>query len=461
MVIDKQKWDAVMQELYAEIPADEFSLVLQEVRFESCDNTTVHLAVNSDFLKDRVTALYLDTIAKKLTEHGGSDKTLAVQIKTVKRKPAANAAKRKPAATTGASDPLTHHQLNTRYTFDGFIIGDNNRYAANAALAIAKSPGTDYNPFLIYGGVGLGKTHLIQSVGNKVFQSYKKMKIIFVTAESFTNEFIRAIQTKKTTEFKNKYRYADLLLIDDIHFLQKKQETQEEIFHTFNSLYDMKKQMIFTCDRPVREIQDITDRLRNRFERGLTVDLQPPSYETRVAILHKKVDEIKLHKRISLPTEVLEYIAEKVLSNVRDLEAALLRLVGYSELVHKDITPQIAEEQLKDIVTPSGGGVSNVSVEHIQRVVANYFNISKHDLAGKKRTKTMNFPRQISIYISRKITNYSFTEIGEEFGGRDHSTVMYSCEQIQKRIQTDPTLDETIQLLVRKISSTWKSQRNG
>ena len=282
------------------------------------------------------------------------------------------------------------------------------------------------------------------------------MRIIFVTAESFTNEFIQAIQTKKTTGFKNKYRYTDLLLIDDIHFLQKKQETQEEIFHTFNALYDLKKQMIFTCDRPVREIRDITDRLRSRFERGLTVDLQPPSYETRVAILHKKVEELAHHKQISLNPEVLEYIAEKVASNVRDLEAALLRLIGYAELVNKSITLGIVEEQLKDIVTANTSDTSNISIEHIQKTVGQYFNITRNDLMSKKRTRAINFPRQLSIHITRQLTDYSFTEIGIEFGDRDHSTIMYACDQVRKRLNIDPTLEKTIQLLVNRITSTHK-----
>lgn len=457
--INKNIWNKVVSEMSTDIPADEFALVVQEIQFESSAGSVVNLSVGSEFLRDRIMSLYIDSITKKLENYTNEDDaSIAINIDVTQATKSATATSNPtPVFVPTHRDATAHPQLNTRYTFDNFVIGDNNRYAASAALAIAKSPGTDYNPFLIYGGVGLGKTHLIQSVGSGVFKSFKKMKIISVTAEAFTNEFIQAIREKKTTKFKNKYRYADLLLIDDIHFLQKKQETQEEIFHTFNALYDAKKQMIFTCDRPIREIKDITDRLRNRFERGLTVDLQPPSYETRMAILYKKIEDINRSKNISFSNEVLEYIAEKVLSNVRDLEAALLRLIGYTELLNKNITLSIAKEQLKDIVTGDAGAITNISLEHIQRVVANYFNISRNDLIGKKRTRMVIFPRYLSIHISRKITNFSFTEIGMEFGRRDHTTIMYACEQIQKRLQMDPSLEKTIQLLISRISSAWKS----
>jgi len=338
-----------------------------------------------------------------------------------------------------------HGNLREEYTFDNFVIGQNNSFAANAAMAIAKNPGTGYNPCLIYGGVGLGKTHLIQSIGNSVHQEFDDLKVVYVTMETFTNDFIQSIREKKTQAFKNKYRYADVLLLDDIHFLQKKPETQEELFHTFNALYEANKQMVFTCDRPVSEIRDLTDRLRSRFERGLNVDLQPPSYETRYAILKKKIE----HAGIDVPEEVIELICNNVTTNVRDLEKALTKLVAYADLVDKDITLEVAQQQLKDFF--ASPKQNNITIDLIQRVVADYFSLSSQELKGKKRTKVIAFPRQLAMHIVREMTEYSTTEVGLEFGGRDHTTVMHACQRIESRMRTDPTLEPTIQFLVRTI----------
>jgi len=337
-----------------------------------------------------------------------------------------------------------HNQLRKDHTFDNYIIGDNNSFASNAAIAISKNPGTAYNPFLIYGGVGLGKTHLMQSIGNYIYDK-SDSKVIYITAENFTNEFVQSIQSRTIQAFKNKYRYIDVLLIDDIHFLQKKTETQEELFYTFDALYNGNKQMVFTCDRPVSELKNLSDRLRSRFERGLTVDLQPPSYETRCAILKKKAEE----RKVRIPDDVIELISRNVTSNVRDLEAALLKLTAYTDLVGKEINITIAQQQLKDVF--ASPKQSNVTLEVIQRVTAEYFALSFNDLKGKKRTKAIAFPRQLAMYIARDITEYSTTEVGMEFGGRDHTTVMHACQKIEERIRSDPTLDSTINTLIRSI----------
>jgi len=338
-----------------------------------------------------------------------------------------------------------HNELRIDYTFENFVVGDNNSFAANASIAISKNPGTAYNPCLIYGGVGLGKTHLIQSIGNYVYNNYEKIRVVYVTAETFTNEFIQAIRDGKNHQFKNRYRNVDVLLIDDIHFLQSKDQTQEELFHTFNALYDSNKQMVFTCDRPVSELKHLTDRLRSRFERGLNVDLQPPDYETRYAILKRKTEE----KRAAIDEKVIELISKNITTNVRDLEAALTKLIAYSDILNKKITVDIAQEQLKDVF--SSPKQSNITIEIIQRAVGDYFNLSPYDLRGKKRTKAIAFPRQIAMYITREITEYSTTEVGLEFGGRDHTTVMHACQRIESRMQTDPYLEPTIQRLIRQI----------
>jgi len=266
-----------------------------------------------------------------------------------------------------------------------------------------------------------------------------------VTAENFTNEFIQAIREGKAAAFKNKYRYVDVLLIDDIHFLQQKKETQEELFHTFNALYDGNKQMVFTCDRPVSELKNLSDRLRSRFERGLNVDLQPPNYETRVAILKKKAEA----RGVVIPDNVIELVSKNVTTNIRDLEAALLKLTAYAELIGKPITVETAQQQLKDVF--ASPKQTNMSLENIQRVVADYFSLSYNDLKGKKRTQNIVYPRQLAMYIAREITEYSTTEVGQEFGGRDHTTVMHACQKMEEKIRADPTLDSTIQTLIRMI----------
>jgi len=291
----------------------------------------------------------------------------------------------------------------------------------------------------------LGKTHLMQSIGNRVWVERPKAKVICITAEEFTNEFIQSIHDKTTQNFKNKYRFVDVLLIDDIHFLQNKLGSQEELFHTFNALYDANKQMIFTCDRPVSELKNLSDRLRSRFERGLNVDLQPPNFETRCAILKKKIEA----GRVAVPDAVIEIIAKNISTNVRDLEAALTKLVAYAELVHKEITLEIAQNQLKDVFSQSKHG--NVTIDNILRVVADYYKLSYSDLKGKKRTKNIAFPRQVAMFIARDITEYSTTELGFEFGGRDHTTVMHACQKIEERLKLDPNLESTIQALVRTI----------
>ncbi len=357
-------------------------------------------------------------------------------------------ARRAEAARSQQSSQLNlrkHNELRIDYTFENFVVGDNNSFAANACIAISKNPGTAYNPCLIYGGVGLGKTHLIQSIGNYVHNNYEKTRVVYVTAETFTNEFIQSIRDGKNHQFKNRYRNVDVLLIDDIHFLQSKNQTQEELFHTFNALYDSNKQMVFTCDRPVSELKHLTDRLRSRFERGLNVDLQPPNYETRYAILKRKTEE----KRAAIDEEVIELISKNITTNVRDLEAALTKLMAYSDILNKKITVDIAQEQLKDVF--SSPKQSNITIEIIQRAVGDYFNLSPYDLRGKKRTKAIAFPRQIAMYITREITEFSTTEVGLEFGGRDHTTVMHACQRIESRMQTDPYLEPTIQRLIRQI----------
>jgi chromosomal replication initiator protein len=448
-------WDELMNQAKAELGEHEFAMWFN-IQYDSSTETSIAIRVPSSFYKDQLVKQYQKYIEDKLFDLMG--KRITVAFLVVKPSPEASQAgaaeekgeggKPEPKPKAKEKEPVVkekHHQLRSDYTFENFVIGDNNGFASNAALAIAKNPGTSYNPFLIYGGVGLGKTHLMQSIGNRVWAENPKVKVICITAEEFTNEFIQSLHDQTPQHFKNKYRFVDVLLIDDIHFLQNKLGVQEELFHTFNALYDANKQMVFTCDRPVSELKNLSDRLRSRFERGLNVDLQPPNFETRCAILKKKVEAGK----VAVPDEVIEIVAKNISTNVRDLEAALTKLVAYSELVRKDITLEIAQNQLKDVFSQSKHG--NVTIDSILRVVADDFKLSYNDLKGKKRTKNIVFPRQIAMYIARDITEYSTTELGFEFGGRDHTTVMHACQRIEEQLKLDPNLESKIQALVRAI----------
>jgi chromosomal replication initiator protein len=442
-------WKETIKQIRDSISDQEYMMWFNNIEYEGSREKEIIISVPSSFYRDQVKQRYLGLLEEKLLELSGNPIIVSFNIK--KASGGDSAGEKKPAAPpkiqTGPASKsrLPHQQLRKEYTFDNFVIGVNNSFAANAAIAIAKNPGTAYNPCLIYGGVGLGKTHLIQSIGNSAYREFEGFKIVYVTAENFTNEFIQAIRDKNTHKFKNKYRNADVLLIDDIHFLQNKVETQEELFHTFNALYETNKQMVFTCDRPVSELKTLSDRLRSRFERGLNVDLQPPSYETRYAILKKKIET----SRTPIPEEVINLICNNVTTNVRDLEAALTKLIAYAELVNKNITIEIAQSQLKDIF--SNPRQNNVTIDIIKRVVADYFGLSHNELSGKKRTKAIAFPRQAAMYITREITEYSTTEVGLEFGGRDHTTVMHACQRIENKMKMDPTLEPIVQHLIRAI----------
>jgi chromosomal replication initiator protein len=446
-------WKETLKLIKSEKGEQEFAMWFN-LEFLKATEKELIIAVPSSFYRDQVRQRYHNYIENKLKGLTGRDISVIFEVKpreiedtivekTVKKKPEEVI----PEPTAQKKEKrATHAQLNKDYTFDKYVIGDNNNFASNAAQAIARNPGTAYNPFFIYGGVGLGKTHLMQAIGNFIHEN-STGKIIYITAENFTNEFVLAIKEDRMPLFKNKYRFIDTLLIDDIHFLENKWETQEELFHTFNALYDTKKQIVFTCDRPASELKKVNSRLRSRFERGLNVDLQPPNFETRCAILKKKIE----NTRINIPDDVISLISKNVSTNVRDLEAALTKLVAYSELVGKPLTVNVAQQQLKDVF--ASPRQTNISIEIIQRVVADYFSLLSSDIKGRKKYKKIVFPRQIAMYIAREITGFSTTEIGQSFG-RDHTTVMHACQRIEERKQADPTLDSTIQNLIRMIKDT-------
>ena len=334
--------------------------------------------------------------------------------------------------------------LNPKYTFQSFVIGNSNRFAHAASLAVAESPAKAYNPLFIYGGVGLGKTHLMHAIGHYILQENPKAKVVYVSSEKFTNELINAIKDDKNEEFRNKYRKVDVLLIDDIQFIAGKERTQEEFFHTFNALHEENKQIILSSDRPPKEIPTLEDRLRSRFEWGLIADIQPPDFETRMAILKKKADV----EGLNVPNEVMVYIATKIKSNIRELEGALIRIIAYSSLTNRDVSVDLASEALKDII--SNKESAPVTVKTIQESVANYYNLRIEDLKSQRRTRNIAYPRQIAMYLSRKLTDMSLPKIGEEFGGRDHTTVIHAYEKISENLKTDEGLQSMINDITQK-----------
>ena len=336
--------------------------------------------------------------------------------------------------------------LNPKYTFQSFVIGNSNRFAHAASLAVAESPAKAYNPLFIYGGVGLGKTHLMHAIGHYILQENPKAKVVYVSSEKFTNELINAIKDDKNEEFRNKYRKVDVLLIDDIQFIAGKERTQEEFFHTFNALHEENKQIILSSDRPPKEIPTLEDRLRSRFEWGLIADIQPPDFETRMAILKKKADV----EGLNVPNEVMVYIATKIKSNIRELEGALIRIIAYSSLTNRDVSVDLASEALKDII--SNKESAPVTVKTIQESVANYYNLRIEDLKSKRRTRNIAYPRQIAMYLSRKLTDMSLPKIGEEFGGRDHTTVIHAYEKISENLKTDEGLQSMINDITKKLT---------
>ena len=323
---------------------------------------------------------------------------------------------------------ISNRTLNPKYTFETFVVGNNNRFAHAAAIAVGDKPGESYNPLFLYGGVGLGKTHLMHAIGNRILQNNRGAKILYVTSEKFTNQLINAIKDNKNEVFRNKYRTIDVLLIDDIQFIAGKERVQEEFFHTFNALYEDKKQIIISSDKPPREIQFLEDRLKSRFEWGLLADISCPDYETRLAILRKKAQE----EKILVDDQILANIANKIDQNIRELEGVFNKIIATASLTHMPITIELAENTINEFKAASEKVLSS---DFVKETVAKYFNINKDDLASNKRSNEIAFPRQIAMYLCREVANMSYPKIGEDFGNRDHSTVMHACKKIEKEVK--------------------------
>lgn len=446
---DKEIWDKVLEIAQERISNTSYQTFIKDTQLYSLKNDEaiilVSLPFNASWLNQRYSeimqAIIYDVIGYEVKPHFISEDELAsynnVNTQEVQE----------PQVQHSSIDDKTwgKEQFNMHNTFDTFVIGPGNRFPHAASLAVAEAPAEAYNPLFIYGGVGLGKTHLMHAIGHHVLSNKPNAKVIYTSSEKFTNEFIKSIRDNETEAFREKYRKIDVLLIDDIQFIQNKEQTQEEFFHTFNELHQNNKQIVISSDRPPKEIAKLEDRLRSRFEWGLIVDITPPDYETRMAILQKKIEE----ENLDIPPEALNYIANQIQSNIRELEGALTRLLAYSKLQGKPITTELTAEALKDIIQSPKS--KKITIQDIQKVVGQYYSVRIEDFSAKKRTKSIAYPRQIAMYLSRELTDFSLPKIGEEFGGRDHTTVIHAHEKIANDIKSDPTFKQEVENLEKEI----------
>ena len=434
-------WEKTLQLIKGEVSTASFNAFFKEIKpLKQQANELIFLAPN-EFIQNILENRYLNLIESSVSQLS----LKKYQIRFILDEKEIQDTTEESKSTTD-NIKKSYPNLNPKYTFDTFVIGNSNRFAHAACVAVAESPAKAYNPLFLYGGVGLGKTHLMHAIGHHIMCQQEDPKVVYVSSEKFTNELINSIKNDKNEEFRDKYRNVDVLLIDDIQFIAGKEGTQEEFFHTFNALHEANKQIIISSDRPPKEIPTLEDRLRSRFEWGLIADIQVPDFETRMAILKKKADV----ENLNVANEVMGYIATKIKSNIRELEGALIRIVAYSSLTNREITVDLATEALKDIISKKQG--KHITIDLIQDVVSSYFNLRVEDLKSQRRTRNVAYPRQIAMYLSRKLTDMSLPKIGEEFGGRDHTTVIHAYEKISENLKTDDSLQHTVNDLTKKIT---------
>jgi len=429
-------WAEALRHIEGQLNKPTLESFLKIMRPVGLQGDTFILAVPNRFAKEWVEQRLLGTVRTALSVAGG--RPLNVQITVAD--PPRTVAPVQPVSVPLLRNPDRLH-LSPKYTFETFVVGAGNRFAHAAATAVAEAPARAYNPFFIYGGVGLGKTHLLQAIGHRVLADGGAVRVAYISSEKFTNELINAIRDDKTLDFRQRYRHVDVLLIDDIQFLAGKERTQEEFFHTFNTLHESSRQIIITSDRPPKEIPTLEDRLRSRFEWGLIADIQPPDLETRIAILRKKGEM----ERIPVPDDVAEFIAQRIHSNIRELEGALVRVVAYASLTRASVNVDLAADVLRDLLPPARARV--VTIQAIQLAVAEFFGIGPEEMRAKRRTKGVAFPRQIAMYLARELTDASLPRIGEEFGGRDHTTVIHACQRVRETLRQDAYLAASIKRL--------------
>ncbi|HBG7379235.1 TPA: chromosomal replication initiator protein DnaA [Clostridioides difficile] len=428
-------WDKTLQLIKGDLTSVSFNTFFKNIVPLKIHLNDLILLAPSDFNKDILENRYLHLIEDAISQ-------LSLKKYNIKFVLSEKEVADLNSDSTDLNYRVLYPNLNPKYTFNTFVIGNSNRFAHAACVAVAESPAKAYNPLFLYGGVGLGKTHLMHAIGHHIVSQKKDSKVVYVSSEKFTNELINSIKDDKNEEFRNKYRNVDVLLIDDIQFIAGKERTQEEFFHTFNTLHEANKQIIISSDRPPKDIPTLEDRLRSRFEMGLITDIQAPDFETRIAILRKKAQL----ERIDVPNEVMSYIAKNIKSNIRELEGALTRVVAYSSLSNRVISFDLATEALKDIITTSKN--EEINVLRIKEKVSSVFNLKMEDFNSKKRTRSIAYPRQIAMYLTRELTDLSLPKIGEEFGGRDHTTVIHAHDKVSKDIEESEEIKTKIDKII-------------
>ena len=452
----KQKWDLIIQTLKEDyditdmsfrtwikpiqvysVVGDKITLLIPENNNDS-DGKGLSYNMRVGYIERK----YLAAITLTIAEIMGREYDVTLMSSIDKEK----IDKKQKQKDTSASKNNNIQNLNPNYTFETFVIGNNNNLAHAASLAVAETPGEVYNPLFIYGGVGLGKTHLMQAIAHFIIKTKPELKVLYVTSETFTNELIDSVKNQKNSEFREKYRNIDVLLIDDIQFIIGKESTQEEFFHTFNALYEANKQIVISSDRPPKEMETLSERLRTRFEMGLPVDIQIPTYETKMAILNKKAEL----GGYDIPYEVKDYVATHIKSSIRELEGALTKLSAFAKLSSNPITVEFAEEALKDLISPDSR--REITPELIIDIVAEHFNIKSEDILSQKRSADIVYPRQIAMYLCRQMTTNTVQSLGKAFGNRDHTTILHGADKINKMVISDENTKSTIDILIKKIN---------
>jgi len=433
-------WQETLAHLEQSLNPQHFSTWIKAIRFVSVEKDVIQLEVPNRFVRDWIRDHYVPMIRETVSRIGAVAYRIQLEIKSSSQEKESNVSEiETPRHTPSPADTSRDNQqrewngagnINSKYVFDEFVAGSSNQFAYAAAMAVASNPATTYNPLFIYGGVGLGKTHLVNAIGNAIMKKNPGMRVCYYTSEKFMNELINSLRYAKMDEFRNKFRSMDVLLIDDVQFIAGKERTQEEFFHTFNALYESHKQIVVTSDKFPKEIPGLEERLRSRFEWGLIADIQPPDVETKQAILKMKAE----HNGIELPEEVIQFLATSVSSNVRELEGFLIRIGAYASLTSTPVSLAMAREILKDILVEKN---RELTVEEIQKTVATHFNIKVADIKSPKRLKALVLPRQIAMYLARQLTSCSYPEIGERFGGKDHSTIIHAIKKMEKQMDQD------------------------
>ncbi len=432
-------WDKVIIQLEKELNSHNFNTWINPIKYESTEDNIINIQVPNKFFSDWIKDNYKSRIEEIVNKLTAKKLSIKITISNIKIKQDVYEELDKKEIVKNIR--FTNNTLNSKYTFDSFVSGPSNQFAHAAAMAVANNPATTYNPLFIYGGVGLGKTHIINAIGNYIHNKNNNIKIAYYSSEKFMNELINSLRYAKMEDFRNKFRSMDVLLIDDIQFIAGKERTQEEFFHTFNALYESHKQIIVTSDKFPKEIPGLEERLRSRFEWGLIADIQAPDVETKLAILKMKADQ----NNLNIPEDVAFFLASSITSNVRELEGYLVRIGAYASLTSTPINMDMAKDILKDILIEQN---REISIESIQKTVANHFNIKTAELKSSKRLKTLVLPRQVAMYISRKMTSSSFPEIGNRFGGKDHSTIIHAIKKIEQKMEEDIQLKTTVERLM-------------